>query len=215
MAVARKAITAEDLWKLERAGGISLSPAGAQAVCSLQTFSMEENKGQSALWLLSTFGGGPRRLTQCGEKDGQAAWSPTGERIAFVAKREQQGKKDETPQLYVIAPDGGEARRVSDYAPGIEAFKWFPDGRRIAFVSWVWPELKGSQAQARRSTRGRARVAHRRPWNLRMSRRVMPCAGSATGSPREKRMSRAWRNVSSSAWAWSEWSSACCPRLTQ
>ena len=25
-----------------------------------------------------------------------------------------------------------------------------PDGRRIAFVSWVWPELKGSQAQAKR-----------------------------------------------------------------
>ena len=150
MAIARKAITAEDLWKFERAGGISLSPDGAQAVCSLQTFSMEENKGESSLWLLSTFGGGPRRLTHCGEKDGQAAWSPTGERIAFVAKREQQGKKDEAPQLYVIAPDGGEARRVSDYAPGIEAFKWFPDGRRIAFVSWVWPELKGSQAQAKR-----------------------------------------------------------------
>ena len=31
MAIARKAITAEDLWKFERAGGISLSPDGAQA----------------------------------------------------------------------------------------------------------------------------------------------------------------------------------------
>ena len=80
--------------------------------------------------------------------------SPRGRRtasaIAFVAKREQEGKKDEAPQLYVIAPDGGEARRVSDFAPGIEAFKWFPDGKRIAFVAWVWPELKGEKAQAKR-----------------------------------------------------------------
>ncbi len=150
MARARKTISVDDLWNFERVGALALSPDGAQAVCTLQRFSMEENKGQTSLWLLSTFGGGPRRLTSCGEKDGQPAWSPTGERIAFLAKREQHGAKDETQQLYVIAPDGGEARRVSDFAPGIESFKWLPDGQRIAFVAWVWPELRGSKAQAKR-----------------------------------------------------------------
>ena len=150
MATKKKSITVEDLWKIERVGSIALSPDGAQAVCSLGSFSMADNKGHSSLWLLSTFGGGPRRLTSCGEKDGQAAWSPRGDTIAFVAQREQQGHKDETPQLYLIAPDGGEARRISDFAPGIEAFKWFADGQRIAFIAWVWPELKGSKAQAKR-----------------------------------------------------------------
>ena len=150
MAIKRKNIGVEDLWKFERIGALSLSPDGAQAVCTVQTFSMDENKGQTSLWLLSTFGGGPRRLTLSGEKDGQPAWSPTGERIAFVARREQQGTKDETPQLYVISPDGGEARRVSEFAPGIESFKWLPDGKRIAFVAWVWPELRGTRAQAKR-----------------------------------------------------------------
>ena len=149
MAEKKRQITVDDLWKLERIGGIALSPDGAQAVCSVASHSMEENKAQSSLWLLSTFGGAPRRLTSCGEKDGQAAWSPRGEGIAFVAKREQQGKKDDTPQLYLIAPDGGEARRISAFAPGIEAFKWFPDGKRIAFVAWVWPDLRGEKAQAK------------------------------------------------------------------
>ena len=142
--------TIDDLWRIERVGGISLSPDGAQAVCPLTSYSMEDNSASSALWLLSTFGGEPRRLTHCGAKDGQPAWSPAGDAIAFVAQREQQGRKDETPQLYLIAPDGGEARRVSDFAPGIEAFKWFPDGRRIAFIAWVWPDLKGTRAQAKR-----------------------------------------------------------------
>ncbi|KNZ33496.1 MAG: peptidase S9 [Methylibium sp. NZG] len=147
---AKKPLTIDDLWNFERVGGLALSPDGAQAVCSVSRFSMEDNKGSTSLWLLSTFGGTPRRLTACGEKDGQAAWSPTGDRIAFVAKREQQGAKDDTPQLYVIAPDGGEASRVSNFAPGIEAFKWFPDGKRIAFIAWVWPELRGTKAQAKR-----------------------------------------------------------------
>ncbi len=150
MAQKKKPIRVEDLWSMERIGGLSLSPDGAQAVCSVASFSMQDNKSSTSLWLLSTFGGGPRRLTSAGEKDGQPAWSPKGDRIAFVAKREQQGHKDETAQLYVIAPDGGEARRVSDFAPGIDAFKWFPDGKRIAFIAWVWPDTKGAKAQARR-----------------------------------------------------------------
>ena len=145
-----KLIDVETLWKFERVGAVSLAPDGAQAVGSVSSFSMEDNKSSSALWLLSTFGGAARPLTSCGEKDGQPAWSPDGARIAFVAKREQQGKKDETPQLYLIAPDGGEARRVSNFAPGIEGFKWLPDGKRIVFIAWVWPELKGTKAQAKR-----------------------------------------------------------------
>ena len=145
----KSTITVEDLWKLERIGGISLSPDGSLAVCSVSNYSMADNKSSTSLWLLSTFGGEARRLTSCGEKDGQAAWSPAGETIAFIGKREQQGKKDDTPQLYLIAPDGGEARRISDFAPGIEAFKWFPDGKRIAFVAWVWPELRGTAAQTK------------------------------------------------------------------
>ena len=58
MAKARKTISVDDLWKFERVGAPALSPDGAQLVCTLQSFSMEENKGHTSLWLLSTFGGG-------------------------------------------------------------------------------------------------------------------------------------------------------------
>lgn len=128
-------ITVDDLWKFDRVGGISLSPDGAQAVCSVGSYSVDDNIGRTSLWLLSTLGGAPRRLTHCGDKDGQPRWSPKGDRIAFIAKREQQGKKDETAQLYVIPVDGGEAERVSNFAPGVGGFKWFPDGKRVAFIA--------------------------------------------------------------------------------
>ena len=136
MAKKKKTFTVEDLWRIERLGAPSLAPDGAQAVAALTRFSMDDNKSASSLWLLSTLGGAPR-------------WSPRGDLIAFTAKREQQGKKDDETQLYVIAPDGGEARRAAEVATGVEAFRWCPDGRRLLFISWVRPELKGSAAQAK------------------------------------------------------------------
>jgi dipeptidyl aminopeptidase/acylaminoacyl peptidase len=145
----KKPITVEDLWKMQRLGAPSLSPDGAQAVAAVTRFSMDENTSASSLWLLSTLGGAPRQLTQCGDKDGQPRFSPRGDLVAFTAKREQGGHKDDEAQLYVIAPDGGEAQRAATVATGVEGFRWHPNGRALVFVSWVWPALKGAAAQAK------------------------------------------------------------------
>ena len=144
----RRPIAVEDLWAMERLGAPSLSPDGAQAVLPVTRYSMDDNKASTALWLLSTLGGQPRQLTQCGDKDGAPQFSPRGDCVGFTARREQQGRKDETAQFYVIPVDGGEARRVGDVATGVEAFRWCPDGEHIVFISWVWPDLKGAKAQA-------------------------------------------------------------------
>lgn len=156
-APARQRIDVEVLWEFSRIGGLSLAPDGQRAVCAVSTPSMEHNTTSSALRLLSTTGAAARRLTHCGNKDGQPAWSPRGDSIAFVAKREQQGSKDTAAQLYLIASDGGEARRASHFAPGVESFKWLPDGRRIVFAAWVWPKLKGAAAQNRQHAAWAAR----------------------------------------------------------
>ena len=150
MSARKTPISVERLWQLERVGAPSLAPDGAQAVASVTRHSLEDNKASSTLWLFSTLGGRPRALTHCGDTDAQPRFSPQGDLIAFVAKREQEGHKDDTAQLYLIAPDGGEAHRAASVATGVEAFRWCADGRRIVFVSWVWPELKGAAAQAKR-----------------------------------------------------------------
>jgi len=149
----KKTLDIETLWQIERLGTPSLSPDGAQAVAAVTRYSMQDNAGASSLWLLSTLGGAPRRLTACGDKDGHPRWSPHGDLIAFTAKRPQAGKadkKDDAAQLYVIAPDGGEAVRAAEVATGVDDFRWCADGRSLVFVSWVWPELKGPKAQAAR-----------------------------------------------------------------
>ena len=146
---ARHRLDIDALWSLERIANVVLAPDGSAAACTVTAYSMQENKGTSSLWLLPTSACAPRRLTRHGEKDAKPAWSPQGDRIAFLARREQEGRKDGEPQLYVIAAAGGEAERRSDFLPGIEDFRWMPDGKRIVFVSWVWREAKGRAAQDR------------------------------------------------------------------
>ena len=126
------------------------TPDGRLACAPVTSFSMDRNVGTTELWLFPTGGdpdmrAKPRRLT-AGDKDSDPRWSPDGRRIAFTAKR----KDDAEAQIYVIAPDGGEATRLTELATGVTAIKWFPDGKRIAFVSWVWPDLAGEAAQAKR-----------------------------------------------------------------
>jgi dipeptidyl aminopeptidase/acylaminoacyl peptidase len=143
-------LDAATLWRLARLGAPSISPCGRQAVASVTTFDADKNQGTTRLWRLHTDGSPPRELTTCGDKDGQPAWSPRGDRIAFVARRrDAAGTIDDTPQLYIIAADGGEARRAARFAPGIESFKWFADGRRIVFASWSFPEARTPEAQAK------------------------------------------------------------------
>jgi dipeptidyl aminopeptidase/acylaminoacyl peptidase len=147
---ARKSVPfdVDALWAVKRIGAPTLSPDGRIACATVTSFSMNRNAGSSELWLFPTGGGAsgkPRRLT-AGDKDGDPRFSPDGSRIAFTAKR----KDDSEAQIYLIAPDGGEATRLTKIATGATAIKWFPDGKRIAFVSWVWPDVTGEAAQARR-----------------------------------------------------------------
>ena len=145
MAQTRRPLSVEDLWSIRRIGTPTLSPDGRTACAAVTSYDMEKNEGSTELWLFPTDGRKARRLT-AGDKDSDPVWSPDGKWIAFAAKR----KDDEEPQVYLIAPDGGEARRLTSIATGASGLRWFPDSRRIAFISWVWPDLKTEQAQAKR-----------------------------------------------------------------
>jgi dipeptidyl aminopeptidase/acylaminoacyl peptidase len=97
MAGPAKALSVDVLWQIARVGAVDLAPDGRHAVCTL-TEQDPQGSAVTSLWLLPTDRCAPRRLSWCGQRDGQPAFSPQGDRIAFVARREQQGHKDATPK---------------------------------------------------------------------------------------------------------------------
>lgn len=134
----KRPMTADDLWAMERVGSPAVSPDGRLVAFTVTTFSKEENKGESDLWLVPSDGSAePRRLTWQQGADGSPSWSPDGQHLAFVSKRGDDGPS----QLYLLPMAGGEAEPLTDLpiAPG--APRWFPDGKRIAFAARTFPDL--------------------------------------------------------------------------
>ena len=56
------------------------------------------------------------------------AWSPDGERIAFMSDR-----RDETVEIYVVNADGTDLISLTPHSGHASSPTWSPDGRRIAF----------------------------------------------------------------------------------
>lgn len=66
----------------------------------------------------------------------QPAWSPDGDRIAFVSNRTDRPDDSAAMDVYTVDPAGGEARRLTDGDLVASELEWSPDGSRLAFASW-------------------------------------------------------------------------------
>src|SRR6185369_11532259 len=135
---ARRPMVPADLWTMERVGDPALSPDGRWVAFTVTRYSVDDNAGDSDLWVVPADGSAPpRRLTWNKGADNSPLWSPDGKRIAFLSKR-----GDAPVQLYLLPfGEGGEAQPVTKLPVGVQNAKWFADGKRIAFLAATWPDL--------------------------------------------------------------------------
>ncbi|MFJ6076357.1 serine hydrolase [Streptomyces sp. NPDC093065] len=116
----------------------SLSPNGTRVVYVLRTADREHDRDERALWTVPTGTGAARRLTH-GLADTAPAWSPDGDRIAFLRGG------DHPAQVWLLPTDGGESEPVTELPLGAGTPVWSPDGTSIAFTAPVdrQPSLQG------------------------------------------------------------------------
>ncbi len=84
---------------------------------------------EADLWLASTDGGTPQRLTTHEGTEYFPSFSPDGRQIAFTG--EYEGNRD----VYVVPVTGGEPQRLTWHPAGDEVIGWWPDGRKVIFRS--------------------------------------------------------------------------------
>ncbi|MDQ2904802.1 MAG: S9 family peptidase [Chloroflexota bacterium] len=77
----------------------------------------------------------PRQLTEGDFDATQAAWSPDGALIAFVANRSADANATLAADIWTVAVEGGELQRLTNGDLSIMLPTWSPDGQRIAFFA--------------------------------------------------------------------------------
>ncbi len=84
------------------------------------------------IYVMDADGGNEQRLTENRNNDWNPAWSPDGNRIAFMADRKGDFVSFD---IYVMDADGGNQQKLTNHRGWDGSPSWSPNGERIAFVS--------------------------------------------------------------------------------
>ena len=110
-------------------GSPKLAPDGKSIVLTVSHVDFKANRNTTQLELVEIASGARRQITFDRKGVADPSWSPSGDRIAFLAE-----DNDKT-QLYVLDLRGGDARKVTSQIGGIDQYAWRPDGNAFAFVA--------------------------------------------------------------------------------
>jgi dipeptidyl aminopeptidase/acylaminoacyl peptidase len=133
-------IELNDFAKITSVSDPQISPDGKTVVFVVARPNVEQDRIDREFVLIDIATGAQHVLTYDRKGVGSPRWSPSGDRLAFVAA--DGSGKDAKPQVFVLPMTGGEARKITDAPNGIEQLAWRPDGKEIAYVTSDEPENK-------------------------------------------------------------------------
>src|SRR5439155_609230 len=128
-----KRIELSDLQKLVNVSDPQIAPDGKSIACVVSRVNWTDDRFDANLVLVDIASGTQRKLTFDRKGVGSPRWSPSGDRLAFLATAGSGDKA--APQVFVLDMRGGEARQITEAANGVEQYAWKPDGADIAYVT--------------------------------------------------------------------------------
>ncbi|WP_053948335.1 alpha/beta hydrolase family protein [Halolamina sediminis] len=165
-------------YDLTQIGEIAVSPDGDRAAFTTTESDPDADEPVSSLFVVPTDGSrDPHRLTRVSGA-GSPQWSPGGDRLGFLAARDEDsdlrvgrdedeeedeeeeagpngagGGSDEEPnsQLWVFdLALGGDAQQITEFEEGVREFDWAPDGERIVVTARDPTEAESAYLDERR-----------------------------------------------------------------
>lgn len=126
----KRAITVDDLWAMKRIGGITVSPNGEQIAFSVSQYSMENNSGQTDIYLMNIDGSDAHPILDSEDSETSPIFSPDGNKLTYQFNE----------QIWQCNLDGTEKEQLTNLYTGASGIRWSNDGSKILFVSSVDPD---------------------------------------------------------------------------
>jgi dipeptidyl aminopeptidase/acylaminoacyl peptidase len=141
LAPAAQAPSVRDLIRQVHLSDPQLSPDGRTVAMVEARADLESDEFYTEVVLVDVPDGRVRPLTRDRHHAGSPRWSPTGDRIAFIAPDPAK-----IGQVFVLPMSGGDALQLTKAKDGVSQFAWSPDGATIAYaVADPKPDLKGEE----------------------------------------------------------------------
>lgn len=127
----KKSMTVIDFLNIPGVGSPQLSPSGNQFIYIKSESDWKENKQIPHIWRADASGDNAIQLTNSENGENGAAWSPDGNKIAFISKRTPNDEN----QIYLINNAGGEAIQLTRHKTAPGNVQWAPDGKSLYFTA--------------------------------------------------------------------------------
>ena len=121
-----------DFAKIVGVSDPQIAPDGKSILCVVSRVNLGRDADDKELVLVDVVTGGQRSLTNDRKELRSPRWSPSGDRIAFIAAAgpAKEGKQ----QIFVLPMNGGDAVQITEAPNSVEQFAWRPNGLDIAYV---------------------------------------------------------------------------------
>lgn len=120
-----------DVFELEWASDVQISPQGDQVAYVRNGMSIQRDRREGRIWIVNADGTGHRKLTSGDGTESSPRWSPDGTRIAFVTG------SDDGSEIHVLWLDSGAVARLTQLERSPGGITWSPDGASLAFAMTV------------------------------------------------------------------------------
>jgi len=135
-----KRFTLDHLNQIVRLSDPQIAPDGKAIALIVEQAETDTNRWDSELVLVDVATGEHRALTQQRKSVGHPRWSPSGDRLAFLARH--GSGKEAVMQIFTLPMNGGEAQPLTKSPADVQHFAWRPDGNELAFATAHEPANK-------------------------------------------------------------------------